>query len=282
MKIIDFKKHFFNELNSVYPIQELESFYKLLLHHFNFNQIDVALNPSIELSEVQLNFYKIAITKLKEEIPIQYILGKTDFYGLLFNVNNDVLIPRPETEELVEWILNNQKNNSAENLSILDIGTGSGCIAISLKKTLSNSDVYALDISEKALEIAKSNAHFNNVTINFIQSDIINTPDLKHQFDIIVSNPPYVRTSEKEQMKKNVLNNEPLIALFVADENPLIFYEKICQLAQKNLKIGGSLYFEINQFYGKEMIELLKKYNFQNIELRKDFYDVDRMIKAVK
>jgi release factor glutamine methyltransferase len=196
-----------------------------------------------------------------------------------FEVNENVLIPRPETEELVDWILSNNRIIETSNpLKILDIGTGSGCIAISLAKNLPNAQVYAIDVSEQALATAEKNAKRNNVNVIFIQKDILATEDLGQQFDIIVSNPPYVRNLEKEEIKKNVLNNEPHLALFVQDNDALIFYTKIANLAQKNLSDNGQLYFEINQYLGKEMIALLQNLNFKNIELRKDIYGNDRMI----
>ncbi|MBS3992364.1 MAG: peptide chain release factor N(5)-glutamine methyltransferase [Bacteroidetes bacterium] len=281
MIISNLKPHLFQHLLTIYPKEEIESFYKLLLNHFNLTQVDVALNTRIEFNNLQLDFIKVAIAKLKQEVPIQYILGETEFYRLRYYVDENVLIPRPETEELVDWVISDYKNNT-KKLSILDIGTGSGCIAISLKKNIPNAQVFAIDISEKALEIAKKNADLNSVSINFIQSDILTATDLIENFDIIVSNPPYVRLLEKELMKPNVLNNEPSIALFVDDDNPLIFYHKISELAQKYLKNEGALYFEINQKFGVETVELLKNHHFKNIELRKDFYEVNRMIKGIK
>lgn len=217
------------------------------------------------------------------EIPIQYLLGKTSFYGLDFEVNENVLIPRPETEELVDWILESQKSKAeSRKLKILDIGTGSGCIAVSLAKNLSDAKVFAIDVSEKALATAKKNAEINAVEITFISQNILETQDLGQKFDIIVSNPPYVRHLEKEEIKKNVLDNEPHLALFVEDNDALIFYRKIAELAQKNLSSSGQLYFEINQYLGKEMIELLETMNFKNVELRKDIYGNDRMTRSTK
>lgn len=280
MLIKDYKTQFINELKKIYPTQEIESFYKIILQHFNINQIDIALIPTLEISTELELFFNEAIEQLKKEIPIQYIIGETEFFGLTYKVTKDVLIPRPETEELVQWIIDDLKNQSDKKLKILDIGTGSGCIAISLAKNLPQASVYAIDISKDALKVAQENADLNNEHIQFINSNILKTSEFTEQFDIIVSNPPYVRILEKNQMKKNVLEFEPEIALFVNDENPLIFYDKIASLAQHHLTNNGQLYFEINQYLGNEMIELLKKYDFKNIELKKDFYEVDRMIKA--
>ncbi|MDP2088957.1 MAG: peptide chain release factor N(5)-glutamine methyltransferase [Flavobacteriaceae bacterium] len=280
MKIKTYKTFFLEELKQIYPLQEIESFYKIILQHFGIKQIDTALNPSTELKTDELLFFNDALHQLKKEIPIQYIIGEIEFYGLTFKVDKNVLIPRPETEELVQWIINDCKNHPKNSIKILDIGSGSGCIAISLAKNIPNATVFACDISEKALKIAQKNADLNSVHIHFENINILETELLTQQFDIIVSNPPYVRLQEKHQMKKNILENEPEIALFVDDENPLLFYDKIASLAKSHLTKNGQLYFEINQYLGNEMINLLKKYHFKNIELKKDFYEVDRMIKA--
>ena len=244
-------------------------------------RIDLALQPDLLFSEEELVVWNSILQELLKEIPIQYVLGKTSFYGLDFDVNPNVLIPRPETEELVEWILESCKSKGiTQKIRILDIGTGSGCIAISLAKNIQNGAVFALDVSEQALATAKKNASSHAVTVTFIHQSIFETADLQQQFDIIVSNPPYVRNLEKEEIKKNVLDNEPHLALFVADNDALIFYKKIAELAQKNLSPNGQLFFEINQYLGAEMVDLLEKMNFKNVELRKDMYGNDRMTKA--
>jgi release factor glutamine methyltransferase len=221
------------------------------------------------------------LEQLKKEIPIQYILRTTHFYGLELEVNSNVLIPRPETEELVDWIIESQQLTFGDKkVRILDIGTGSGCIAISLAKNLPNAEVFALDVSDKALATAKSNAELNQVTIQFIHQSILEIDDLGQQFDLIVSNPPYVRHLEKLEIKKNVLDNEPHLALFVEDNDALIFYRKIAQLAKKNLCPNGQLYFEINQYLGQETLDLLQEMGFKDITLRKDIYGNDRMIQC--
>ena len=280
MKIKEYRSQFIQQLTPIYDAGEAESFFYLVLEDKQqLKRIDLALHPDLVFSEEEIVVWNLILEQLKQEIPIQYLLGKTSFYGLDFEVNENVLIPRPETEELVEWILESQKSKGEnKKIRILDIGTGSGCIAISLAKNLPNADVFALDISEKALAIAKRNAKINAVNVTFINQNILETEDLGQQFDIIVSNPPYVRNLEKEEIKKNVLNNEPHLALFVADNDALIFYKKIAELAQKNGSENSQLYFEINQYLGKEMIDLLEKMNFKNIELRKDIYGNDRMI----
>jgi release factor glutamine methyltransferase len=244
-------------------------------------RIDLALQPDLELTDSDILVWNTIFEQLKLEIPIQYLLGKTGFYGLDFELNSSVLIPRPETEELVEWILESQKSKTKnQKLRILDIGTGSGCIAISLAKNIASAKVFALDVSEKALATAEKNAGNNKVEVTFITQNILQTDDLKQQFDVIVSNPPYVRNLEKQEIKKNVLDNEPHLALFVEDNDALVFYSKIAKLALKNLTVNGELFFEINQYLGEETVDLLAEMGFKNIELRKDIYGNDRMIKA--
>jgi len=285
MVLKEYKSQFTQELQPLYDEKEIESFFYIILEAFHqMRRIDLALNPNVELDGMQLLQWETVLSQLKEEKPIQYILGETEFYGLPFYVNENTLIPRPETEELVEWIIKDcfVPRNDGEMIRILDIGTGSGCIAISLAKNIPNAEVFALDVSEKALQTAKKNAERNGVSITFLHQSILETVDLEQQFDIIVSNPPYVRNLEKTEINKNVLAYEPHLALFVEDTDALLFYRKIAELAQKNLSENGQLYFEINQYLGKEMVELLGKYNFKNIELRKDIYGNDRMMKGVK
>ena len=283
MKIKQYRTQFIQELSPFYDAYEAESFFYLILENkHRLRQIDLALNHELTFSKSDFVIWDSILEKLKKEVPIQYLLGKTHFYGLEFDVNENVLIPRPETEELVEWIINENLNtDKTQKLKILDIGTGSGCIAISLAKNLPNADVYAIDISKKALETAKWNALNNKVNVTFMYKDILELEALKCNFNIIVSNPPYVRNLEKAEIKKNVLDYEPHLALFVDDNDALVFYRKIALLAQKNLLEKGQLYFEINQYLGKEMADLLEEMNFKNIDLRKDIYDNDRMIKAV-
>jgi len=282
MELLQFKKYFFSELSVLFPETEIQSFFNLLVEfRLNLSRIEVALQPDFEISKTDLEFLEKAQIDLTCQIPIQYIIGETEFYGLPFKVNKHVLIPRPETEELVSWIINESKVKSQKSkVTILDIGTGSGCIPISLAKNLPNATIYALDISSEALKTAKSNAELNNVTINFIEADILNLLELPKQFDFIVSNPPYVRALEKEQMQENVLKNEPHIALFVEDNNPLLFYDKISDLAKNYLSKNGDLYFEINQYLGKETVDLLASKGFKNIVLKKDMFGADRMVKC--
>lgn len=280
MKIKEYKTKFTTELLPFYDEMEAESFFYLILENQRqLRRIDLALDIDLVFSKEEILIWDAILEKLQLEIPIQYIIGTTHFYGSEFNVNENVLIPRPETEELVEWIISSSVNMpNFKNIKILDIGTGSGCIAISLAKNIPNAEVFAIDVSDKALATAKENAVLNKVTVAFIQRNILETNDLEQQFDIIVSNPPYVRNLEKAEIKPNVLANEPHLALFVEDNDALIFYRKIAELATKNLSPGGKLFFEINQYLGKETVELLEKMNFKNIELRKDIYENERMI----
>ncbi len=288
MKIKDYRAQFIQELSPIYDSGEAESFFYLILEEIQqLKRIDLALNPDLTFSNEEIQIWNSILEQLQQEIPIQYLLGKTNFYGLDFEVNATVLIPRPETEELVEWIIEDCVVPRNDNdLKILDIGTGSGCIAISLAKNIPNAQVFAIDVSETALATAKKNAKINEVNVTFIQKNILEVVSLSaveglnHKFDIIVSNPPYVRELEKMEIKKNVLDNEPHLALFIDDNDALVFYKKIAELAQKNLSQNGQLFFEINQYLGKEMIDLLEKMSFKNIELRKDIYGNDRMIKA--
>ena len=282
MKIKQYRTQFIKELSPFYDAYEAESFFYLILEDkHQLRQIDLALNHELNFSESDFLVWDSLLSQLKKEVPIQYLLGKTSFYGLDFEVNENVLIPRPETEELVEWIINeNSKTDKTKKLKILDIGTGSGCIAISLAKNLPNAEVYGVDISKKAIVTAKRNAIRNNVDVTFVFLDILKTDELRFNYDIIVSNPPYVRNLEKEEIKKNVLDYEPHLALFVEDSDALIFYRKIAALAKNSLLEGGQLFFEINQYLGKEMTYLLETMNFKNIELKKDIYDNDRMMKG--
>ena len=308
MKIKQYRTHFIQALLSIYDLGEAESFFYLILEEKQqLKRIDLALNPDLTFSNAEIQLWNSILEQLQKEIPIQYLLGKTSFYGLDFEVNENVLIPRPETEELVEWIIQSQKvevrsgklemgsgklgeeqsaklerEQQIRKINILDIGTGSGCIAIALAKNLPNAEVFAVDVSEKALATAEKNAIINEVNVTFLKKNILETDDLEQQFDLIVSNPPYVRELEKKEIKKNVLDYEPHLALFVADNDALVFYRKIAELAQKNLSPKGQLFFEINQYLGKEMMELLEKMNFQNIELRQDIYGNDRMIRGTR
>ena len=275
MKIKEYKINFIKSLLPFYDEMEAESFFYLVLeNNQQLKRIDLALDADKEFSEDEISIWTTILEKLKTQIPIQYILGTTHFYGSEFLVDENVLIPRPETEELVDWIVKlNSKISKKKKLRILDIGTGSGCIAISLAKNIPNSEVFAIDVSEKALAVAEKNALLNTVSLTFLLKNILETTSLDQKFDIIVSNPPYVRNLEKSEIKSNVLDNE-----FVADDDALIFYKKIAELAATNLNPNGQLFFEINQYLGKETQDLLESLGLKNRELRKDIYGNDRMI----
>lgn len=284
MLLKNYKDIFKNELLPIYDEQEIDSFFYIILEKLHgVKRIDLALNPETVMDGTHLKQWKSILSDLKIQKPIQYILGETEFYGLPFLVNENTLIPRPETEELVDLILsNNQITKSTYQLKILDIGTGSGCIAISLAKNLSNAEFFAIDVSEKALATAKRNAEINDTNVIFLQKNILETDDLEQKFDIIVSNPPYVRNLEKAEIKPNVLKYEPHLALFVEDTDALLFYRKIAELAMKNLNENGKLYFEINQYLGTQTVELVESFGFKNVKLIKDIYNNDRMIEGTR
>ncbi|WP_343329520.1 peptide chain release factor N(5)-glutamine methyltransferase [Polaribacter staleyi] len=285
MILKDFRLYFTEALSEIYPKTEIDAFFFLLIEaKLNLQRIDTVMKPDFLIIDEALSELKEIVKRLKTEEPIQYILGETEFYGLPFKVNENTLIPRPETEELVEWVINEtsklQSKNQDQKLKILDIGTGTGCIPISLAKNLKNVTLSAIDVSSEALKVAKQNALLNNVVISFLEINILDAAKLPQEYDIVVSNPPYVRELEKVEINNNVLQNEPHLALFVDDHNPLIFYKKIASLAKQHLTKNGLLFFEINQYLGKETVEMLQEQGFENIELKKDFIGNDRMIKA--
>ncbi|MBI6120259.1 peptide chain release factor N(5)-glutamine methyltransferase [Salegentibacter maritimus] len=274
------KELFLETLEKDYPVEEVLSFFFLLTEAFlGVRRLDLALDPDLEIEPANIGRFENALARLKNHEPIQYIIGETEFFGLTFSVDNNVLVPRPETEELVQWVLEDFALEE-KSLKILDIGTGSGCIAISLARHLPKAKVSALDISEKALEIAKANAKNNEVEISFIQQDILKTETLSGHWDIIVSNPPYVRELEKKEMQRNVLDHEPETALYVKDQDPLLFYNKITKLAKKALNPKAKLYFEINQYLAEETKTMMQKQGFI-CEKRKDLFGNFRMLKGV-
>ena len=286
------RTYFNNELLGYYPETEVNSFFYLLTEAIlNMKRIDVSLHLENSILGQSYERFQEAITELQHYKPIQYIIGDTEFFGLKFKVNQSVLIPRPETEELVDWII--KESQLKENISILDIGTGSGCIAVTLAKQLPNAKVFALDVSKSALKIAKQNAVLNNVKVGFIEADILSfchsepfgfrsrqAREEFQKFDIIVSNPPYVRELEKDKMTDNVLKYEPHLALFVKDNDALIFYRKIVTLSKSLLNKKGQLYFEINEYLGKDTKILMELGNFKDITLRRDVFEKDRMVKG--
>lgn len=326
MQLKALKTIFHQELETLYPTTEIDAFfYRLIEHYLGVERFVLVLHPHFAVSPAEAQPLFQALAQLKLEKPLQYILGVAHFMDLTVNVNEQVLIPRPETEELVQWVLEDvggQRSESrgqrsevggqrsevggqrsevgeqrsevggqklevgdwkpaTEQIRLLDVGTGSGCIAIALAKKLPGATVYALDISEKALEVARDNAALHGVAISFLQGDMLSPElDLDLEFDLIVSNPPYVRMQEKAEMKNNVKQYEPSIALFVPDNHPLVYYEALAKLAQRHLRPGGALYLEINQYLAKETQTLLKAYNFLEIKGRTDIFGNERMLKG--
>ena len=281
MNYSQIKKIFHQQLKEIYIENEIDSLFFIALEYVtSISKIEYILQKEEEISEEKLIKLKFILEKLTKNKPVQYITKKAYFYGLNFYVNEKVLIPRQETNELVDWVL--MSVTHSKPIKILDIGTGSGCIAITLKKNLPLSEVFAIDISNEAIQVAQKNANDNEVEINFSQKNILEINDLKSNFDIIISNPPYVRELEKLEMAPNVLDNEPHLALFVPDNNPLLFYEKITEIALKNLTEDGMLFFEINQYLSAETKKMIENKGFKNVTLRKDLQENYRMILAKK
>ena len=281
MNYSQIKKIFHQQLKEIYIENEIDSLFFIALEYVtSISKIEYILQKEEEISEEKLIELKFILEELTKNEPIQYITKNAYFYGLNFYVNEKVLIPRQETNELVDWVL--MSVTHSKPIKILDIGTGSGCIAITLKKNLPLSEVFAIDISNEAIQIAQKNANDNEVEINFLQKNILEINDLKSNFDIIISNPPYVRELEKLEMAPNVLDNEPHLALFVPDNNPLLFYEKITEIALKNLTEDGMLFFEINQYLSAETKKMIENKGFKNVTLRKDLQENYRMILAKK
>ncbi|HVW95011.1 MAG TPA: peptide chain release factor N(5)-glutamine methyltransferase [Mucilaginibacter sp.] len=272
-------------LTIIYDRNEIEAITLLVINEvLALSKAAIKAFPDKKLNDTEEDRLSSILKELKTGKPVQYILGKTEFYGLTFHVGSSVLIPRPETEELVQWIISSVTEKDIFTQSLLDIGTGSGCIAISLKKHLPFLKVAALDISSKALKIAALNSELNQADIEIINADILKS-DFKLKsspVDIIVSNPPYVTLKDKAQMHINVNNYEPHSALFVPEENPLVFYKAIADFAAKNLSANGLLFFEINESYGSETKKVVQEAGFNNVELRQDLSGRDRMIKAIR
>jgi release factor glutamine methyltransferase len=273
---------FKGNLTNIYSSSEADAIASLVLTDLTgLSKARLKAFTDTVLSTEQSQKLATILQELRTGKPVQYILGHTEFYGLNFLVNPAVLIPRPETEELVEWIL--QTIPSSVDMNILDIGTGSGCIPIVLKSHLINNKLFAIDISPDALQTAKRNAELNNTNITFVEADALNLNEsviAEQQYGVIVSNPPYVTMVDKQQMHHNVTGFEPHTALFVPNENPLLFYVAIADFAAGHLKKDGYLFFEINESYGTETVDMLAAKGFNNIELRQDMAGKDRMIRA--
>lgn len=267
-------------LQNIIPDDEINSISQAILERVTKQSLaKLLLYPERPLTRQQENEVEKIVHRLKKNEPLQYIFGETSFYGLKFNIDKRALIPRPETAELVEWVLNDNKTNVSK--SILDIGTGSGCIAVTLAKKLPKSYVSAFDISGDALSLAKENAQCNNVQIDFEQMDIIHPQTISKKWDIIVSNPPYITEHEKDGMAANVLDYEPHQALFVSNNDPLIFYRSIAVFAKQHLKHSGQLFFEINRSFGKKTVDMLADTGFTQVELKQDISGNDRMIRCI-
>ncbi|MFD2287755.1 peptide chain release factor N(5)-glutamine methyltransferase [Pedobacter petrophilus] len=280
MKIEAIAEQYKIELESVYGGEEASALFGLAVEYvLGLSPVKLKISKNHSATFVEVQKLLSILNDLKIGKPIQHILGVAHFYGAVYEVNENVLIPRPETEELVDWIINDHAPVRMQNLKVLDIGTGSGCIPVSLKTYLPDFDVKALDISPEALTVAKRNAELIGAGVEFIEGNIL-TYESEMKFDIIVSNPPYIRELEKAKMHHHVLAHEPHLALFVTDEHPLVFYQAIAEFALKNLNPTGHLYFEINEYLGEEMIKMLAGKGFKNIELKQDMQGKDRMIKV--
>lgn len=279
MNLEEFYKLIQVKLDRKFDKNEVEEFFfRLIDHYCQVDRLKYILNSKLELNKIEEVNLVRSIKFLEKESPIQYITGQTQFMGMNFIVNKNVLIPRPETEELVRWIVQDLHSNKR----VLDIGTGSGCIAISLSKLMDNCIVFGWDISSDALDIASKNSKNNSVNVKYDLVDITYEKQCSEKFDIIVSNPPYVTQDDKLLMSKNVISYEPHIALFVKENDPLFFYKKILNFSKKNLISNGTIYFEINENFSKQVNKLLKKEGFHDIIVRKDFRGKYRMVKAIK
>ena len=266
------------EVSKYYDDAEASSItYLLLEHFFDIHKQDVIVKKPVDLDKDDMGKVAATLKRIKSMEPVQYIIGTADFYGRKFFVNPAVLIPRPETEELVDLVI---RENPASGLSVLDIGTGSGCIAISLQLHLKDAVVYGLDLSAPALKVAEENALQNHASVHLMEKDILNDVLDLQALDLIVSNPPYVRKKESKLMSKNVLKYEPQMALFVPDKDPLVFYKKIIHQAQALLRDKGKLYFEINEAYGQELKEYMEENGFLDVDIFEDFQGKERMVRG--
>ncbi len=281
MNIISLKQLFKNTLLNIYPPEEINTFFELCCEHYlKLDKIIVHTQPEKVISSGQIQQMEKALERLKNEEPVQYILGRTFFYGLHLKVNISVLIPRPETEYLTDIIVTEEKNRE---LQILDIGTGSGCIALALAANLSKASVWGLDKSEEALKVARDNAVKNQIeNIKFIQDDILSPMNTMENLDVIVSNPPYVEYQEKAKMKKNVLYYEPEQALFVEDNHPLLYYEAILAYAANALESGGRIYLEINEKHGDKITKMLIGAGYSHTKVMQDLNKNVRFVKGIK
>lgn len=291
MRLAEIKLIYSEQLRNILPPAEIESIFGILAKHFlGYSKIDLIVKKNKIIKDEYIVKFHQALIELERNKPVQYVTGETEFYGLRIKVDERVLIPRPETEELVDWIIRdiNGMEPANEGLNILDIGTGSGCIAIALRKNIPHSSVTAIDISEKALQVAMENSGLNQADVRFLQTDILkqsagrDNSGLMSKFSVMVSNPPYVTEEDKTKMSKNVLDYEPHGALFVPENKPLMFYDAIGRFALRSLEKNGLLYFEINENFGEQIRKLLSELGFADVEIRKDLSGKDRMVKASK
>ena len=282
MLLNEFRYKFNSSLKNQYPKSEIASFYRRLTHfYFQWPPTFLIMNPNYRLNYEELQQLTIALNELKKFRPIQYILNESYFYGRTFYVDEHVLIPRQETEELVKWVLSDYKDEE-HHCNVLELGTGSGCIAISLAKEQRKFKIEALDVSKDALQVAQKNAFLHNSEIDFLHQDICRLESWNKPLDVIISNPPYIEPNEKKEMLPNVLDHEPHLALFTPNGEPLYFYKKIIFLANSCLKVNGCFYLEINPKYTKDLVAFIKTSTFKDIEVRNDIFGKNRMLKAVK
>ncbi|WP_158266978.1 peptide chain release factor N(5)-glutamine methyltransferase [Chitinophaga niastensis] len=268
-------------ISELYDEREAANIAHIIMEHLTgMSKLDRIVHKTKILSPDQNNRLKLAIEALQRQEPVQYITGSSWFYGMELMVNKDVLIPRPETEELVEWMVHDAAHR--HRLQLLDIGTGSGCIPLALKKALPDAQVSAIDVSEGALHVARTNASRLRLEVNFIHMDALDAQQVATlpEFDMIVSNPPYITQSEQTSMQERVWGYEPSLALFVPDNDALLFYRHITILAKSKLQPGGALYFEINEALGKEVVALMEEHGFQQVTLKQDMFGKDRMVKG--
>ena len=278
--LADIQAEMRSQLAPIYSGRELQQIVFELLEYFGFTRVQAIAYPDAKISETDYQRLQAMLKRLADGEPLQYVLGEEQFMGMSFDVCRDVLIPRPETGELVRLIADRCKALSPQ---IVDVGTGSGCIAVSLAKLIDSAQVTAIDVPEAAIAVARRNAEKNDAQVEFVCQSIFddNLPFAPSSLDVVVSNPPYVTESDKQQMSRNVLDFEPHLALFVPDSDPLMFYRRIAELAARWLKNSGMLFFEINERFGKETVQLLENMQYGNVELHQDFYGKDRMVSAV-
>lgn len=280
MTVKEAKLHIHEALSTQYPKNEIEGFIRIIFEYLKgWTPVDIVMHNDYELGEFIEDRIENIITRLQVFEPIQYIIGEARFYGFVFKVTRDTLIPRQETEELVELII---KENKQSDLRVLDVGTGSGCIAIALSRYLKFPEIDAIDNSVNAIQIAIENAKTLKAHINIYNADIFIDEPKHNHYDIIVSNPPYITEQEKKDMERNVLDYEPHSALFVPNETPIVYYDRIAKYAQKGLRNGGRLYFEINPLYAKEISQMLITYGYSNIIITTDIHHRKRFVSASK